>query len=232
MSEDDLYLDILSDKNVLCVDDEVGILNNLASILENFFHAVKAVSDPEEALYEFNSGFYDVMICDVSMPKIDGLELIQQIREKNKKVPIIILSGHTEYENIWKAVNLKITKYLTKPCKPEELMLALKEISMELVDYKSIFKLSKDCQYNFLLKQIESKNCFTKLSKSESRLLEYFIKNLDRVISYENILEYMYEFDQPSKEAIKSIVKDLRKKICSNLIKNVYGVGYRCEVQL
>ncbi len=230
MSEYIKYLEILSDKKVLCADDEEGVLKNLVEILENFFETVHAVKDGEEALKEAKNGFYDVMIFDISMPKLDGLEAIKKIRQYNKKVPIIILSAHTEYENIWKAVNLKITKYLTKPCSEKELFSALKEASLEIVNYQETVNLSKSCSYNYFSKHIEKDRKIIKLSKSESRLIEYFIKNNQKVLSYDNILEYMWDYEKPSKEAVKSIVKDLRKKICGNFIKNVYGIGYTCEI--
>ena len=65
-----------------------------------------------------------------------------------------------------------------------------------------------------------------KLSKNESRLLEYFIQRANQTITFDDIYDYIWEFEIPSKEAIKSIVKELRKKIGKDLIKNIYGVGY------
>ena len=68
------------------------------------------------------------------------------------------------------------------------------------------------------------------LSKSESRLLEYFLKRPNQTVTYEQLFDYMWEFEQPSKEALKSIVKELRKKIDNNFIRNLYGVGYLYEI--
>ena len=70
------------------------------------------------------------------------------------------------------------------------------------------------------------------MSKSESRLFEYFLKHANQTITYEKLFDYMWEFEQPSKEAIKTIVKELRRKIGKEVIKNLYGVGYLCEVQI
>jgi len=60
--------------------------------------------------------------------------------------------------------------------------------------------------------------------------LEYFLKRPNQTVTYEQLFDYMWEFEQPSKEALKSIVKELRKKIDNNFIKNLYGVGYLCEI--
>ena len=68
------------------------------------------------------------------------------------------------------------------------------------------------------------------MSKNESRLLEYFIKRKNQTITFDDIYDYIWEFEVPSKEAIKSIVKELRKKIGKDLIKNIYGTGYILEL--
>ena len=108
-------LEILSDKKVLCVEDEEIILNNIVESLELFFGKVVGVKDGLEALDEALGNIYDVLMLDISIPHIDGLEVVKKIRQVNKKIPIIILSAHTEQEYLWRAVELKITRYLTKP---------------------------------------------------------------------------------------------------------------------
>ena len=68
------------------------------------------------------------------------------------------------------------------------------------------------------------------LSKSESKLLEYFLNNKNKTITYEQIFDYIWDYEQPTKEAIKTIVKELRRKLGKDVIKNLYGVGYLCEI--
>ena len=223
-------LDILADKRVLCADDNSGILEEITEILDIFFEDVVGVSDGEKALEEATENFYDILIFDISMPIMDGLEAVKKIREKNKKIPVIILSAHTEQEYLWRAVDLKITKYLTKPFNKNELIEALRIVAIELVDYNLTIKLTDESNYNFCTKAIEGKKKTVQLSKSESRLLEYFLKNKNQVLTFDNILDYMWDYDKPTKEAVKAIVKELRKKIDGTFITNIYGLGYKCEI--
>lgn len=223
-------LDILTDKKALCVDDDEGILKEIKETLELFFLEVMGVNNGEKALDEVKQNNYDVLFFDISMPNMDGLEAIKHIRKTNKKIPIIIISAHTDQEYLWRAVDLKITKYLTKPFVRKDLFEALEEAALELVDYNPSIRLKDEIIYNYYTKQLENKNEHIALSKSESRLLEYFLKNINQVITYDLILDYMWDFDKPSKEAVKAIVKELRKKIGNDLIKNVYGLGYKCEI--
>ena len=223
-------LDILSDKKVLYAEDEKGIARNIVEILELFFQKVVEVNDGLEALNELQYSSYDILIFDISMPNMDGLTAIKEIRKTNKKIPIIILSAHTEQEYLWRAVELKITKYLTKPYNKESLIEALEQASLELVDFNTKIKLTSECIYNPCAKIVCYGTKNIKLSTNESRLLEYFIKRTNQTVTFDDIYDYIWEFEIPSKEAIKSIVKELRKKIGKDLIKNIYGTGYVLEL--
>jgi len=223
-------LDILSDKKVLYAEDEEGIRRNVAEILELFFEKVVAVSDGLEVMEEMMLSSYDVLIFDICMPHLDGLEATKKIRQKDKKIPIIILSAHREEEYLWRAIELKITKYLTKPYDKVSLTDALKEAALELVDNNLDIQLKDGCTYNPCTKIACWGNGNIKLSKSESRLLEYFIKRANQTVTFDDIYDYIWEFEMPSKEAIKSLIKELRRKLGKECIKNIYGIGYTFEL--
>jgi DNA-binding response OmpR family regulator len=105
----------------------------------------------------------------------------------------------------------------------------LKTAALELVDNKTILHLGEECLYDFTLKSIFRDAQEIKLSKNESKLLEYFIQRANQVVSFEDIFDYIWEYDAPSKEAMKSLIKDIRRKIGKDYIKNVYGIGYIFE---
>ncbi len=223
-------LDILSDKKVLYAEDEDGISRNIVEILELFFEKVVAVKDGIQVMEEISLGNYDVVILDICMPYMDGLEATKNIRQIDKKIPIIILSAHTEQSYLWRAVELKITKYLTKPYDKNMLIDALKTAALELVDNQIFINLSENCTYNPCRKIICCDNVDIKLSKKESRLLEYLIQRANQVVTFDDIYDYIWKYDHPSKEAIKSLIKDIRKKVGKDYIKNVHGIGYIFEL--
>ena len=223
-------LDVLSNKRVLCLEDEPGILNNITENLELFFGEVVGVKDGKEALEHIDAYGYDALVFDIGVPHIDGLELAKIVREKDHKIPIIILSSHTEQEYLWRAVELKITRYLPKPYDKEAFIKALEDVALELIDYKPLITLNKDVKYDFTKKIIYVKDEACCLSKSEFKLLDYFLNNKNQAITYEQLFDYMWEYEQPTKEAIKAIVKELRKKVGKDAIKNLYGIGYICEI--
>ncbi|ANE32649.1 response regulator transcription factor [Campylobacter hyointestinalis] len=225
-----VILEVLSNKKVLCLEDEPVILRNLTESLELFFGEVVSVKDGLEALDEVMTNSYDALILDIEVPNIDGIEIAKKVRQTDQKIPIIILSSHNEQEYLWRAIELKITKYLSKPYSKETFLKALEQIALELTGYVVIYNINDDLKYDFSKKIIYNKNETLHLSKSESKLLEYFLKNKNQTITYDQISEYMWDFESPGKDAIKTIIKDLRKKVGKDLIKNLYGIGYLCEI--
>ena len=229
MQEYDI-LDVLSNKKVLCLEDEEAILRNICASLELFFAEVKGVTDGFEALELAMSGAYDVLVLDISVPNIDGLEIAKKVRAINQKIPIVILSSHVEQEYLWRAVELKITRYLAKPYDKKSFVKALEDVAMELVGRTPTIRLNDELEYDFGKKSLYVNGEISHLSKSESKLLEYFLNNKNQTITYEQIFDYIWDYEQPTKEAIKTIVKELRRKLGKDVIKNLYGVGYLCEI--
>ena len=229
MQEHDI-LDVLSNKKVLCLEDEEAILRNICASLELFFAEVKGATDGFDALELAMSGAYDVLVLDISVPNIDGLEIAKKVRAINQKIPIVILSSHVEQEYLWRAVELKITRYLAKPYYKKSFIKALEDVAFELVGRTPTIRLNDELEYDFGKKALYVNGEISHLSKSESKLLEYFLNNKNKTITYEQIFDYIWDYEQPTKEAIKTIVKEFRRKLGKDVIKNLYGVGYLCEI--
>jgi DNA-binding response OmpR family regulator len=221
------FVGILADKKVLYAEDEAGIRKNIADILDLFFMDVTAVDNGLAVLDEMALSHYDVLILDISMPKMDGLEAVQAIRKTNTKIPIIIVSAHSTQEYLWRAVELKISKYLTKPHTKEEIISALESAALELAEHqRKQIVLDQEHRYSPCMKSIFYQDERIHLSLTESRLLEYFIRKKNCTVNFEEIYDYLWGYEPHTKEALKSLIKDLRKKIGKGFIQNVYGIGY------
>jgi len=105
-------------------------LRNICASLELFFAEVKGITDGFDALELAMSGAYDALVLDISVPNIDGLEIAKKVRAINQKIPIVILSSHVEQEYLWRAVELKITRYLAKPYDKKSFVKALEDVAM------------------------------------------------------------------------------------------------------
>jgi len=230
MKQEKYLLDLLSNKKVLYAEDEQGIQSNVVQVLELFFNSVITVNNGEEALDEYVTHKPDVVILDICMPKLDGLEVVQAIRNENKKIPIIILSAYTDKEYLWRAIEQKICKFLTKPFNKEQFVEALELAALELSNYTTKIKIG-DGYYCACEKTYTVDNTSISLSKIESKMIDFLLSRENQVITYDEIFDYIWaNEEQPTKDAIKAIIKDLRKIFGKSVIQNIFGVGYKLEI--
>jgi len=220
----------LEDLTVLYAEDEYGIRDTVCDVLELYVNNVITACDGQEALELYKQYKPSILLLDICMPQKDGLEVLKIIRETDLATPVIIMTAHTEKEYLMNAVELYITKYLVKPFDKNALVDAL-NACVELISKKNDKEV--DLGSNIFYK-IESQTIIKdkesiSLNKKERQLLNLLIKNQNKVLSYEE-LEYHIWDDSISRDALKSLVKDLRKKTSKEIIKNISGIGYKLEI--
>jgi two-component system nitrogen regulation response regulator NtrX len=112
--------------NILIIDDEKAIRNVLKEILANEGFTVEEASDGEEGLRKFTAGSFDVVLCDIKMPKVDGIEFLQKVIESNSEVPVIMISGHGNIETAVDAVKKGAFDYIAKPPDLNRLLITIR----------------------------------------------------------------------------------------------------------
>lgn len=122
-----------STKTILYVEDEKEVRESVQSYLEMIFSSVTTASNGEEAFLSFNNNEYDVILTDLEMPKLDGLEFVSRMREKGYETPVIVMSAFTTPEFTIKASELKLVKYLVKPFDGDLFLEALEKTKEEII---------------------------------------------------------------------------------------------------
>lgn len=112
--------------NILIIDDEKAIRNVLKEILVNEGFTVEEASDGEEGLKKFMAGTFDVVLCDIKMPRLDGIEFLQKVMESASEVPVIIISGHGNIETAVDAVKKGAFDYIAKPPDLNRLLITIR----------------------------------------------------------------------------------------------------------
>ncbi len=221
----------LEDLTILYAEDEHGIRDTVTDVLELYVNNVITASNGIEALEYYHLYKPQVLLLDICMPKKDGLEVLKEIRKTDLKTPVIIMTAHTEQKYLMNAVELYITKYLIKPFNKNTLIDALNEcIKVMSKQTSQNITLSKDLSYNSENQSIRKNDELLTLNKKEAKLLNLLLKNAPNVVSYENIEYHIWEDLNVTKEAFKSLVKDLRKKTSKDLIRNISGTGYKIDL--
>ena len=216
---------------ILYVEDDEIARENGVEYLENFFETIYEASDAIIALQLYEKYQPDIIITDIQMPKLNGLEFVKKIRQKDKKTQIIIITAFCDRDYLLKAIELQLVKYLVKPVKEKEFEEALFLCVNSLQeDNSNIVKLDENSYFDTFNKNLVIKDEIIKLRAKEILFLELLIKNKNRYVSYEEIENYVWDESVMTKDALKTLVKNLKTKIPKDLILNLTNSGYKIDV--
>lgn len=222
---------LLKDVSILYVEDEDDIRLEVAQLLSLLSNNVMTASNGEEAFSLFCEKNPQLIITDIEMPKISGIELAKKIRNQNLQVPIIMLTAYANTEYLLLAANLNIQAYLVKPLASKSLRQTLFN-TVELLNITTHLtsRIAKDLVYDktngrFVFKEKE----LITLNKKEKNLMDLLVNNKDRVISYSEIENFVWkDYDEVmTSMALRTIVKNLRRKLPISFLENISGQGYR-----
>jgi len=219
----------ITDVSILIAEDEQALLDSMTEYLELFFEKVYRAKDGQEAYLNYLKHHPDIIIADINMPHLDGLSMIEKIRENDPRTKIIITSAHSDQEKLLQAIELHLVKYLIKPVQSDHLKTLLFSLVDELHVQKYTLKFKESFYWDTLNKKLFHNTEEIDLKPKERRVMELLCTYPNQSISSIDIYNYLYE-DQPERDysshAITSLMKRLRQKLPKETIKSVYGVGY------
>mgnify|MGYP003543843233 FL=1 len=215
---------------ILLIEDDNLIGDGIVSAFKKFGFSIVWFEDGldgQEAIFMIN---YDAVILDLSLPNIDGLDILKFWREKNIKTPVIILTARDAINQRVEGLTKGADDYLCKPFSLAELharVIALNRRNYNLVkEYLEI----GDIKLYPLEQKVLKNNNIVELTTKEIKILELFILNKGIVLSREVIVEKLYDFDKElNSNALDVFIHAIRKKIGNDYIKTVYGAGYKLE---
>lgn len=225
---------------ILIIEDELNISNFVKAKLDaNGFQVVTAFSE-KEGMMMFLSHCPDLIILDLGLPDLDGMEFIREVRKKSI-VPIIVLSARSSEKDKVDALNLGANDYMTKPFGTEELMARIRSIfrnqnqllaaDKELEDYYVV----NDLRIDYRQRRIFVGDEEVKLTRTEYNIVAFLSHNSGKIITYEEIINYIWNWsDEGSVKKLQVNIANIRRKLGekpgqSSYIFNELGVGYRMD---
>jgi len=220
-------------KILVVEDDRINLNIIVETIPENY--DVKVASNGMDGLKVYKSFNPDIIISDIDMPIMNGIEMLKEIRVEDKNLKAIVLTAHDKVDYLLKATELNLTKYLIKPLLKDELLNTIKQATIELKSYTTISKkfinLPNNYMWDYDNLELYKEDELLKLTPKEKKILNYMLESSKNVKSYDEILYEAWEdFENPNKKILKTMMTNLRKKLPSNLIENVYGIGYKINL--
>ena len=231
-------LDESKNFSILLAEDYNPLRIDMAEVLENFFHTVTIAENGKDAwnAYQFNEKGFDIVLTDIQMPFMDGVELSAKILEQNPKQVIIVFSAHTDTEYLLKLINLGISKFITKPIQDSELFDTLYTVTKKMnssptpkenLDYVS---LGEGYIWDKEKETLKYEEDFISLTKHEILLLKLFFTKEESICTQDDIMQYFENEKITIREKnIRNLVFKLRQKIPERCIQNIYGLGYKFQ---
>ncbi|CAI2717888.1 heavy metal response regulator transcription factor [Nitrospina watsonii] len=216
---------------ILIVEDEKKVAGFIKKGLEEETYAVDVASDGEEgqSLAEFNH--YDLIILDLMLPKINGLNVLSHLRSKNINTPIILLTAKDSVEDKVKGLNQGADDYLTKPFAFSELLARIRSLLRRgQSETKTVLQVG-DLTLDLVSHKVKRGEEEIELTGKEYSLLEYFMRNAGKVLTRTMIAEHVWDYNFDTfTNVIDVYVNHLRKKIDKQydqkLLHTLRGVGY------
>lgn len=206
---------------IFLLEDDYSLNEAIKEIIELENHCVDNFYEGDAAFNNISNN-YDLYILDINTPNIDGLELLKAIKSTNLKTKVIMISANINIELMKKAYDLGCDDYLKKPFNLEELIFKINRYEQK----NKIIYLDKDITFNLSKKELIINNQIIDLTKNEKNLLTLLIENNGIKVSHEQIENFVYNGVSKSSDAIRSLVKRLRKKLTKELICNSLEEGY------
>lgn len=213
---------------ILVVEDDVDLGQQVIHALEQAGWVPELSQDGVDALYRATSEEWDLIVLDLGLPKLDGLSVLQGIRDDNVNTPVIILSARDTLTQRVTGLNSGADDYLTKPFDTTELIarirVQLRRASGQASPLLTVGNLSLDTRTSVVTWQGEVIN----LTALEYKVIAYFMHNPEKVISRSELVEHIYkqDFDRDS-NTIEVFIGRIRKKMAADVIKTVRGLGYQ-----
>ncbi|MGB6296890.1 MAG: response regulator, partial [Rivularia sp. (in: cyanobacteria)] len=222
---------------ILVIEDDELVAQALSAVLTHHNYAVEIASDGETGWELVQAFDYDLIILDITLPKLDGISLCQKIRSGGWLIPIMLVTGCDSPHEKATGLDAGADDYVVKPFEEEELVARVRallrrgKVNLQpVLEWGSLRLDPTSCEVDYDTKNLS-------LTPKEYSLLELFLRNSRRVFSCGMILEHLWSYeDIPSEEAVRTHIKGLRMKLKAagapgNLIETVYGIGYRLKPQ-
>ncbi len=213
---------------ILLVEDDLSLADGLQQALKQEGITVNHVARGEEALHVAQSFPPDIMILDLGLPDMDGLEVLSRLRKEHITLPILILTARSSVEDKVSGLDVGADDYLAKPFEMQELLARIRVLERRI----SITTASNDIVVGNVsldpkAMQVKVDGKDIVLSKSEYMLLKALMQNAGRILTRDNLESQLYSWgEEVSSNTLEVHIHHLRKKIAADFIKTVRGVGY------
>lgn len=215
---------------VLLIEDELKVAQFVARGLEEEGYSVETAHDGKVGLQRIHEENYDILLLDLMIPEIDGLQLLKQIRSEGIDTPVLIITAKSAKEDVVKGLDTGSDDYLTKPFSFDELLARMRVLLRRRSQPVAITLEYHDLKLDTYGRKLLTGPRETELTEKEFLIMEYLMKNPEKPVTRKEIAEHVWNSQDDSSNIVDVYINFLRKKMeaLSNkrYINTVRGVGY------
>lgn len=223
--------EILKKLSVLIVEDEAEIRRLMEEVMKDIFFEVYSAKNGDEGFKKFKKYSPNIVITDIAMPIMDGLDMTRQINEISPNTPIIALSAFSDKDKLLKAIDVGVAKYILKPIDMDELLSAIENLAKTRFKGASDIWLSKELKFSVNDKKLLKNDIEIPLTKKELAFIILLTQKLNSLVMLDEIKQGVWIGESVNDTAIRTFIKRVRDKIGQDIIKNIPGLGYKIEVK-
>lgn len=219
---------------ILLIEDEIKIAQVLHEELRGEYGVVDWVSRGDEGLQQAELGDYHVLLIDIMLPKVNGMEIVRRLRAKGVQTPVIMLSARGELDHRIEGLDAGADDYLAKPFAISELKARIRAVMRrQVLEWNSTIVLD-DLVFDRHTREVRRAGEKIDLSTREALLLEVLLSAEGRIVSRAEIIRHVWQYDfDPGTNIVEVYIRRLREKIdrrfAKPLIHNVRGLGYQMK---
>ncbi len=216
---------------LLLVEDEIDLAKQLEDWFRREQHTVDVVHSGQDALNHLKVSKYDLVILDWMLPQLSGLEVLQHMRSRNNRTPVIMLTAKDSEDDKERGLDSGADDYVTKPFSLRELSARTRAALRRSSQAAKTVLTAGDIELDPISRTVSKSNLELHLEPKEFNLLEFFMRHPQQVFSADALIDRVWPSDTlVSTDAIRTYIKILRKKLDNErVIQNVRGVGYKFE---
>ncbi|GAA0470757.1 response regulator transcription factor [Alkalibacillus silvisoli] len=219
-------------EKVLVVDDEASIITLVQHHLEQSGYEVLSVQDGKEAINLINTVYFDLVILDLMLPGLDGMEICKKLRQQQYTIPILMLTAKDDELDLILGLEFGADDYMTKPFSPKELIARVKALMRRVIDFNSKSQGEMitvgDLKIYVQEYEVYFKDKLLTLTPKEFELLLYLARHKGQALSREQLMSALWGYEYIIETRIIDVhIANLRDKLSQHYIKTVRGVGYK-----
>ena len=216
---------------VLLIEDDIQLNTTISNFLESISYNVISTMDGEVAINTIDNNIFNLFIIDINIPKINGLDIVKYIRQKDTMTPIIMITASMELNNFQKAFKNGCDEYIKKPFFLEELEIRINNLLEKTQN--NIIHISDTIIYDMEYEELKIDDKIIKLRKKERKFLTILLQNINHTVDIDTLQNYIWDNEIREVYPLRQLVSELRNKFTTGekFIFADIGIGYRFETK-